>query len=77
MDISDLLDLDVTSLILFVCVGIIIWLAIREVKLWYWRINEIVNEQKQQTDILNDILNEIHAQRSTTKPTTTDNKSTP
>lgn len=59
MDISDLFDLDITSLVIFAIIGVVIWLAIREVKLWYWRINEIINEQNRQTQILNEILTEL------------------
>lgn len=67
MDISDLFDLDITSLIIFAIIGVVIWLAIREVKLWYWRINEIINEQNRQTQILDEILTELKKSNTNNK----------
>lgn len=39
--------------------GILTWIAIREVKCWYWKINNILEEQQKQTEILETILREI------------------
>ena len=48
--------IDTEQLIIFIIAGICIWLLLREVKCWYWKINEITNEQKKQTRILEEML---------------------
>ncbi len=40
-------------------VGILVWLVLREVKCWYWKINNILEEQQKQTEILEIILREM------------------
>lgn len=40
--------------LLFLLVSMGIFLLIRSIILWYWRINDIVNNQLQQTQILRD-----------------------
>lgn len=39
--------------------GILVWIVLREVKCWYWKINNILEEQQKQTEILETILREM------------------
>lgn len=55
-EILDLLGIDLTQFILYIIMFICAWLLLREVKCWYWKINEITNEQKKQTRILEEML---------------------
>ncbi|HEY9048260.1 MAG TPA: hypothetical protein VIN08_20275 [Ohtaekwangia sp.] len=45
---------------------ILLFLALRALFLWYWKINEIVNNQKTQIRLLSDLLQEI--KKNSTKP---------
>lgn len=42
-----------------------ILLALRNLKCWYWKINNITAEQKRQTEVLQNILNTLSKQQST------------
>jgi len=42
--------------IIWIAIGILIIIVIREIVCWYWKINERLNEQKKQTKLLEEIL---------------------
>ena len=52
--------IDTEQMIIFAIAGICIWLLLREVKCWYWKINQITNEQRKQTQILEEMLRVIN-----------------
>lgn len=57
--IMDLLNIDMMQLIIYLVMVICIWLLIRDIRCWYFKINEIVDEQKKQTELLSAILDKI------------------
>ncbi len=46
------------ALVLIIGFCLMLFLALRAVVLWYWKINEIVNNQQQQIRLLTDLLKE-------------------
>jgi CHASE3 domain sensor protein len=46
------------ALVLIIGFCFMLFLALRAVVLWYWKINEIVNNQQQQIRLLTDLLKE-------------------
>ncbi len=40
----------------WICIGILVIIMLREITCWYWKINEILNEKKKQTRILEEML---------------------
>ncbi|MDD6036929.1 MAG: hypothetical protein PUC30_12215 [Lachnospiraceae bacterium] len=58
--IMELLNIDIMQIVIYLIMGICIWLLIRDIRCWYFKINEIVDEQKKQTEILNNILDKIN-----------------
>lgn len=48
--------MDIKLIIIIALVTIAIFFILRELFTWYWKINEIVKQQSQQTEILNKIL---------------------
>lgn len=56
---------DTLQILIYLIAGICIWLLLREIKCWYWKINDIIAEQKKQTEVLEQIHAEI--QRITRK----------
>ena len=59
--IFDYFTLDMKNIIIIIIFAIFFWLLIRDIKCWYYRINEIIDEQKKQTEILNTILTKINS----------------
>lgn len=55
------------SLFIFLGICLLIFLAIRSIVLWYWKINAIVENQEKQLDALNSILQKLDAIESTKK----------
>lgn len=51
--------ISIEELLIYIIIGICIWLLIREVKTWYWKINELLSNQEEQTEIMRKILNEL------------------
>lgn len=49
----------VVIIVTILVAGILVWLVLREVRCWYWKINEILEEQQKQTEILEIILREM------------------
>jgi CHASE3 domain sensor protein len=50
---------DFSGFLLIIFIVIIILLAIREIVMWYWKINEMNKSLHQQEEYLESILNEI------------------
>ena len=50
---------DVTSTILIIIIFIVLFFLLRSINLWYWKIDDIVDENVKQTDILKKILEKI------------------
>jgi len=50
---------DFSGFLLIIFIVIIILLAIREIVMWYWKINEMNKSLQQQEEYLESILNEI------------------
>ena len=50
---------DVTSTILIIIIFIVLFFLLRSINLWYWKIDDIVDENVKQTDILKKILDKI------------------
>jgi len=46
------------ALVLIIGFCLMLFLTLRAVVLWYWKINEIVNNQQQQIRLLTDLLKE-------------------
>lgn len=68
LDILDTMSdapLDAMQIIIYLIAFICIWLLLRELKCWYWKINDITAEQKRQTEVLQNILNTLSKQQST------------
>lgn len=42
--------------IFWICISFIIIIVIREIVCWYWKINDILDEHKKQTQILEEML---------------------
>jgi len=65
MYIADILDtyLNKTNIILVIIiiliVKLILWIITREIKLWYWRLDELIDEQQKQTEILEALLKKM------------------
>lgn len=47
------------NLIFITIIGIFLWLVTREIRCWYWRINELLTEHKKQNELLQAILNKM------------------
>ena len=52
--------------IVWIIIGFLVIIISREIVCWYWKINDILEEQKQQTKILEEIL---YTMTKTTKKT--------
>jgi hypothetical protein len=50
---------------LIVAGAIILFLAVREIMTWYWKIDTILKYQQEQTDLLKQLLDEIRKQNNT------------
>lgn len=50
-------DLPIT--IKVITIAILVWLVVREIRCWYWKINAILAEQQKQTEILEKILSKM------------------
>lgn len=51
--------LDFTTLLIVIGTTVLFFLVIRELVTWYWKMNKIVRIQKEQNQILLEILDEI------------------
>lgn len=60
--IMDLLNINIGQLFLYVTMIVIVWILIRDVKCWYWRINEIVKNQEESLDQMDKVINELNLQ---------------
>lgn len=60
---------DPITILLIIVLFVLIWLVTRELKCWYWKINEKLEAQEEQTELLKEILEELKK--------ITDEKSTP
>lgn len=58
MDILSILNKPI-NIICIIAMSILVWLIIRDIRCWYWRINDRIDEQQKQTELLEKILNEI------------------
>lgn len=45
--------------IFWICIALIILLAIREIRCWYWKINEMMGLQEDQYQTMQEILKEL------------------
>ena len=71
--ISDLFyDVEPTQLFTTIVIIFAVWLAIRELKCWYWKVNDILECLEKQNELSEEILNELKKQNNKTN-----NKSTP
>lgn len=43
--------------LLFLGITLLIFLALRAIVLWYWKIDKIVGNQQKQIDLLNELVN--------------------
>lgn len=79
MNLSDLLEIELTPFTIFIVLFYIIvfLLLIREARLWYWHINDLLKEQKKQTETLNEILSVLRSQKAESITNDTQEKSTP
>lgn len=61
MNLSDLLEIELNPFTIFIILFyvIVFLLLIREVRLWYWKVNERLGEQKKQTKLLEEILFQV------------------
>lgn len=50
---------EITLILFIAAITIIFILLIREIATWYWKINTIVYELREQNDALSDILKEL------------------
>jgi hypothetical protein len=50
---------------LIVAGAIILFLAVREIMTWYWKIDTILKYQQEQTGLLKQLLDEIRKQNNT------------
>lgn len=50
------------SPLLWIIIGLVIFFFIREIMLWYWRINDIIKNQEAQLDLMDAIINELTIQ---------------
>lgn len=48
--------------ILWIIIGLVIFFVIREVMLWYWRINDIIKNQNEQLDQMDMLIGEMSVQ---------------
>jgi len=53
---SDLFDMDLGQLVINLVIGGIIFLIIREIVLWYWKINVMVRKQDELVFLLNRLV---------------------
>ena len=51
-------------IVIYVVIGIVVFLLIREILTWYWKMNAIVYELQAQNDTLENILNELKSSRN-------------
>lgn len=49
----------ILAIIIILIVKLILWIITREIKCWYWRIDELIAEQQKQTEILEALLKKI------------------
>ena len=57
--INQLLDSNIEALVVGVIISIVFFLIIREVIMWYWKINKRLKKQERQIELLEDILEEL------------------
>ena len=57
--INQLLDSGIETLVIGVIIFIVFFLIIREVIMWYWKINKRLKKQERQIELLEDILEEL------------------
>lgn len=50
---------EITLILFIAAITVIVILLIREIATWYWKINTIVYELREQNDALSDILKEL------------------
>lgn len=55
--------LDTLQIIIYLIMFICIWILLREIKCWYWKVNDILREQQRQTEALYQIINELQIAR--------------
>lgn len=58
--IMEFFEINEAQLFMYIAIIFVILLIIREARCWYWKVNEIVDEQKKQTEILEEILFKIN-----------------
>jgi large-conductance mechanosensitive channel len=46
---------DFITVIVFIFISIMVFLAIRNIMLWYWKVNDILQNQEKQTILLAEI----------------------
>jgi len=54
---------EIRMFIPLIAIGILIFLAIREVLCWYWKLNQLVYNQERQTEHLQQVVSELQALR--------------
>ena len=59
MDILDYLGIETSTLVLIGIMIVCAWLLLRDVKTWYWKINELVRNQELQVEIMDEIVTEL------------------
>lgn len=57
--INQLLDSGIETLVIGVIISIVFFLIVREVIMWYWKINKRLKKQERQIELLEDILEEL------------------
>lgn len=61
MRILDVLGIETSTFILILIMFVCAWLLLRDVKAWYWKINQLIKNQEEQLDIMDEILFELKA----------------
>jgi uncharacterized membrane protein YfbV (UPF0208 family) len=58
-DFDQFFEISIDMLGIYLLVSILVFLIIRELVMWYWKINKRLKKQERQIELLEEILREI------------------
>jgi uncharacterized membrane protein YfbV (UPF0208 family) len=58
-DFDQFFEISIDMLGIYLLVSILVFLIIRELVMWYWKVNKRIKKQERQIELLEEILREI------------------
>lgn len=58
-ELNPFFEMNIDALGIFLLVTILVFLIIRELVMWYWKVNKRIKKQERQIELLEEILREI------------------